>query len=229
MLVVYSVQLVSLRVAEVEQLCQVKRMIGGIVNKTREDEREERKREREKERKRESKRERKKKKKREKETGERERPPVCAFNTSPCVRSKCPRVYRQHAHMKKTCGHVAGTHGDRVCIQHGDVLNAHTEVFSVPHHNKHHTTPNTHTPTHTPNTHTPTRTHNTDHPTRERERERGEKTEDRREQKRRRQKTEDRRRREKRTEEKKTEDVFSGKANDQMESATCCSLNLFSN
>ena len=25
--------------------------------------------------------------------------PVCAFNTSPCVRSKCPRVYRQHAHM----------------------------------------------------------------------------------------------------------------------------------
>ena len=40
-LVVYSVQLVSLRVAEVEQLCEVKRMIGGIVNKTREDEREE--------------------------------------------------------------------------------------------------------------------------------------------------------------------------------------------
>ena len=86
-LVVCSVQLVSLRVAEVEQFCQVKRMIGGIVNKTREDEREERKRER------------KKKKKREKETGERERHPVCAFNTSPCVRSKCPRVYRQHAHM----------------------------------------------------------------------------------------------------------------------------------
>ena len=32
---------------------------------------------------------------------------VCAFNTSPCVRSKCPRVYRQHAHMFYTCGHVA--------------------------------------------------------------------------------------------------------------------------
>ena len=114
-LVVYSVQLVSLRVAEVEQLCQVKRLIGGIVNKTREDEREERKREREEER--ESKRERKKK--RENETGERERPPVCAFNTSPCVRSKCPRVCRQHAHMKKTCGHVAGTHGDHFERTHG--------------------------------------------------------------------------------------------------------------
>ena len=43
---------------------------------------------------------------------------VCAFNTSPCVRSKRSRVYRQHAHMDKTCGHVAGTHGD--------ILNAYT-------------------------------------------------------------------------------------------------------
>ena len=42
----------------------------------------------------------------------------CAFNTSPCVRSKRSRVYRQHAHMLKTCGHVAGTHRD--------ILNAHT-------------------------------------------------------------------------------------------------------
>ena len=72
-LVVYSVQLVSLRVAEVEQLCEVKRMIGGIVNKAREDEREE------------SKRERKKKKKREKETGERERGPPCVHSTRPRV------------------------------------------------------------------------------------------------------------------------------------------------
>ena len=100
----------SLRVAEVEQLYQVKRMIGGIGNNTTEDEREEREQDRE----------RKKKKKREKETGERERPSVCAFNTSPCVRSKCPRVYRQHVHMFYTCGHVAGTHGD--------ILNAHTET-----------------------------------------------------------------------------------------------------
>ena len=45
---------------------------------------------------------------------------VCAFNTSPCVRSKCPRVYRQHAHMFFSCGHVAGTHGD--------VLNVHTQA-----------------------------------------------------------------------------------------------------
>ena len=72
-LVVCSVQLVSLRVAEVEQLCEVKRMIGGIVNKTREDERDE------------SKRERKKKKKREKETGERERGPPCVHSTRPRV------------------------------------------------------------------------------------------------------------------------------------------------
>ena len=73
-------------------------MIGGIVNKTREDEREERENGRKRE--------------------ERERPSVCAFNTSPCVRSKCPLVCRQHAHMFFSCGHVAGTHGD--------VLNAHT-------------------------------------------------------------------------------------------------------
>ena len=46
---------------------------------------------------------------------------VCAFNTSPCVRSKCPRVYQQHAHMFYTCGHAAGTHGD--------VLNVHTQAF----------------------------------------------------------------------------------------------------
>ena len=78
-------------------------MIGGIGNNTTEDEREER----------ESKRERKKKKKREKETGERERE-----RGPPCVRSKRSRVYRQHAHMFYTCGHVAGTHRD--------ILNAHT-------------------------------------------------------------------------------------------------------
>ena len=81
-------------------------MIGGIVNKTREDEREE------------SKRDRKKKKKREKETGERERPPVCAFNTSPCVRQNVPVCTGNMPHEKKTCGHVAGTHGD--------ILNART-------------------------------------------------------------------------------------------------------
>ena len=103
----YSAQLVSLRVAEIEQLYQVKRMIGGIVNKTREDEREERKRGREKERKRrrERNRERERERERRKERG-RERPSVCAFNTPACVRSKRPRVYRQHAHMKKHVGRL---------------------------------------------------------------------------------------------------------------------------
>ena len=100
-LVVYSGQLVSLRVAEVEQLCEVKRMIGGIVNKTREDEREE------------SKRERKKKKKREKET-EREREalrvciqhiPVCAFKMSPCVPATCPH----EKNMWACCRYTRGT------------------------------------------------------------------------------------------------------------------------
>ena len=91
-------------------------MIGGIVNKTREDEREERKRGREKERKRRRERERERENGRKRE--ERERPSVCAFNTPACVRTKRPRVYRQHAHMFFPCGHVAGTHGD--------ILNAHT-------------------------------------------------------------------------------------------------------
>ena len=71
-----------------------------------------------KEKRKERKREREEERKREKGEEERERPSVCAFNTPACVRSKRPRVYRQHAHMKKTCGHVAGTHGD--------ILNAHT-------------------------------------------------------------------------------------------------------
>ena len=47
--------------------------------------------------------------------------PVCAFKTLACVRSKRPRVYRQHAHMFYTCARVAGTHGD--------VLNVHTQAF----------------------------------------------------------------------------------------------------
>ena len=78
-------------------------MIGGIVNKTREDEREERKREREEERERENGRKKE----------ERERPSVCAFNTSACVRSKRPSVYRQHAHM----------------FFHVGMLPVHTETF----------------------------------------------------------------------------------------------------
>ena len=119
---------------------------------------------------------------------------VCAVKTSPCVPATCPHVFFMWACCRYTRGHFERTHGD--------VLNAHTEVFSVPHHNKHHTTHHTHTNTHT-HTH-PTRTHNTDHPTRERERERGEKTEDRRQKREdRRQKREDERREETRREKMK--------------------------
>ena len=115
-------QFVSLRVAEIEQLYQVKRMIGGIVNKTMEDEREERKRgrEREKKEKREKERERERERERKKERErERERPSVCPFNTPACVRSKRPRVCRQHAHMLKK-------HVGMLPVTHGDILNAHT-------------------------------------------------------------------------------------------------------
>ena len=36
---------------------------------------------------------------------------MCRFTTSPCVRSKSLRVYRQNARMCSTCAHFAGTHG----------------------------------------------------------------------------------------------------------------------
>ena len=92
-------------------------MIGGIVNKTREDEREERKRESEKERKRGI--ERKRERERTEERERKERGP-------PCVHSKRLRVYVQNVPVCTgnmptcffSCGHVAGTHGN--------VLNAHT-------------------------------------------------------------------------------------------------------
>ena len=207
-LVVYSVQLVSLRVAEVEQLCQVKRMIGGIVNKTREDEREESKREKEKE------------KERERDRRAREAPrvciqhvPVCAFKMSPCVPATCPHENFMWACCRYTRGHFERTHGD-VLNAHTGFSACHTTTNTTPHTDTHRHTQHAHTNTHTQqqqhNTH-PTRTHTT-HPTRthqhahtqhahttqttpretERE-ERRQKTEDRREQKRRRQKTEDRR------------------------------------
>ena len=47
--------------------------------------------------------------------------PMSTFKTPPCVRSGRLRVYRQRARMSKTCGPVAGTHGD--------VLTVHTEAF----------------------------------------------------------------------------------------------------
>ena len=49
-------------------------------------------------------------------------PSVCPFKTSPCM--PAPR-----AHVEKACVRVAGIHGD--------VLNVHKEVFSVPHHTAH--------------------------------------------------------------------------------------------
>ena len=74
----------SLRVAEVEQLYQVKRMIGGIGNHTTEDEREEREQEREKE----------KEKERERDRRERER--ERERERHPCVHSTRPRVCVQN-------------------------------------------------------------------------------------------------------------------------------------
>ena len=135
--------LFPLSVAEVEQLYQVKRMIGGIGNNTTEDEREdrrekERERDRERERKRERERERKEKREREKREErekekkerdkrerERESPSVCAFKTLAL------RVYVQNVSVctgttrtcVSTCARGAGTHGD--------VLNVHTQTFCM--------------------------------------------------------------------------------------------------
>ena len=153
---------------------------------------------------------------RRKERGEREALRVCIqhVRSKCCVPATCPHEKNMWACCRYTRGHFERTHGD--------VLNAHTQVFSVPHHNKHHTTRNhthhtqppthtqhtnthtthqhthtqhAHTNTHTPNTHTPTHTHtpNTHTPTQTTPREREED---------RRQKTEENRR-QKRTEEKK--------------------------
>ena len=92
----------SLRVAEVEQLYQVKRMIGGIGNNTTEDEREEREQEREKE------------KEKERERDRRERGP-------PCVHSTRPRVCVQNVPV---C-----TGNMPTCFFHVDMLPVHTGTF----------------------------------------------------------------------------------------------------
>ena len=88
-------------------------MIGGIVNKTREDEREERKRERGEERKRE-KGERERERERMEERERRERGP-------PCVRSKRLRVYVQYVPV---C-----TGSMPTCIKHVGMLLVHTGTF----------------------------------------------------------------------------------------------------
>ena len=49
---------------------------------------------------------------------------VCPLNTSPCVRSKRPRVYRHHAH---TCFNMCA----RGARTHGDALNLHAVKFFI--------------------------------------------------------------------------------------------------
>ena len=63
--------------------------------------------------------------------------PVCPSKTSPCVRSKRPRVYQHHAHMLKSiCAWFRHTRGHFECT-HSDVLDRHTGFFSVSHHTAH--------------------------------------------------------------------------------------------
>ena len=50
--------------------------------------------------------------------------PVCPLNTSPCVRSKRPRVYRHNTH---TCFNMCA----RGAGKNGDVFNVHTEAFYI--------------------------------------------------------------------------------------------------
>ena len=52
-----------------------------------------------------------------------EKPRVCIRNTLRVYVQNVHRVYQNHAHMYKTCGRVAGTHGD--------VLNVHTQGLSL--------------------------------------------------------------------------------------------------
>ena len=106
--------------------------------------------------------------------------PVCGVKTSPCERSKRPRVYRHHAYMfQHMCAWCRHTGGRFECTQ-GGVLEAKYGFFprfsSVPQHTH---TPNTHHdhPPRPPNNTTTTTTHTTQHNTQhhtetERERER---------------------------------------------------------
>ena len=79
---------------------------------------------------------------------------MCPSKTSPCVHSKCNRVYRHHAHMLKHmcawCQYLRG----RFERAHGDVLDGHT---TPPQHHD-----NTQPPT-TPQPHRQHRPHTTQH------------------------------------------------------------------
>ena len=84
-------------------------------------------------------------------------------SSTPCVRSKRPRVYRHHAHtcfnMCAWCRYKRGRFGRT----HGDVLSGHAGFFSVSHHTTHHTHTTTQDTTQhdTPQHSTATRPHNT--------------------------------------------------------------------
>ena len=98
--------------------------------------------------------------------------PVCGFKTSPCVRSKRPRVYRHHAHMfQHMCAWCRHSRRRFQCT-HGGVLEANTgfsTFFSVPQHTHTHTPHQAHTTTTNNTTTTTTRRERE----RERDRERG--------------------------------------------------------
>ena len=106
--------------------------------------------------------------------------PVCGFKTSPCVRSKRPRVYRHHAHifqhMYAWCRHTRG----RFECTHGGVLedqNMFFPRFSACRNSHTHQTITT-TTNNTTTTTTHTTQHNTQHHTeKERDRERQRETE----------------------------------------------------
>ena len=118
-----------------------------------------------------------------KQNGRRPSPsPPCPFKTCPCVRSKRPHVYRQHAYMLK---HMCG------CCRHA------RGRFGCTHRGFQRATP--HTPHHDHNdTHNTTRQSETERHRERRQKEREEKTEEERQDKKRQQKTrQDKRRRDK--------------------------------
>ena len=127
-------------------------------------------------------------------------PPVCGFKTSPCVRSKRPRVYRHHAHMKKhMCAWWRHTRR-RLEWTHGGVSEStygfSSFFFSVPQHKHTHQTHTTTTTKHTTQ-HNNTQHHTETETERDRNRERQRKRETEKEKQRRR----DKRRRDKKREE----------------------------
>ena len=106
--------------------------------------------------------------------------PVCGFKTSPCARSKSPRVYRHHAHMfQHMCVWCQHTRGRFECT-HGGVSEStygFSTLFSVPQHTQTHThTKHTPRPPTTPRPQRHTTQHTTSHRDRDRERRQRKKT-----------------------------------------------------